>query len=190
MTFDALFEECNTMQSKLDAQREEIERLNRESTNAEVGQFGDNISSNNHQIANGKVEDLTGLGPDIAQLCSSCNQIIWLQAEYYLICSGCDARYCLPCNDGFRIGVTFCNTCDGREGYCNECRLKRRSCGKNDCKDCKRVTFDALLAKYNMKQAQVESQQEEIERMLQEKACLPFSLLDILSFQIEMEESC
>ena len=165
VTFDALFEECNTMQSKLDAQRKEIEVLNRESTNAEVGQFGDNISSNNHQIANGKVEDETGLEPDIAQPCSRCNRMIWLQADYYLSCSGCDARYCLPCNDGFRIGVTFCNTCDGREGYCIECRLKRRSCGKNDCKDCKRVTFDALLAKYSMKQAQVESHREEIERM-------------------------
>ena len=172
MAFDALLEECNTIQSQIDAQRLEIERLNRGIVNEETDELGDR-GSPNYQTDNVNVENETRLEPDTRQRCSRCNRMILLHgcfAEDLHICSGCNVRFCEFCNsvEGNHDNiVTFCRECDGdEEAYCcNKCRLKRRRSDRKDCWECKLATFYTLLAEYNMKQAQVESLREEIERL-------------------------
>ena len=170
MTFDALFEECDKNQSQINAQRLEIEGLHRESTITEAEEPADkNSPDSNSQTAN--VEDETGWEPDVVHSCSrpGCNQI-WLhnyETEYLPSCSGCNARYCAECDEN--DGMTLCRECDGQgTWYCDDCRLNKRKSDKNDCTFCKIVTFDVLLTEYNMKQAQIDSQREEIERLRQE----------------------
>ena len=137
MTFDALVEECDAEQSQIDAQRLEIERLKRESTNIEAEEPGDKISPN-YQTVN--VEDENGLEPVIAQPCSRsrCNEMIYLhnyETEYLPTCSGCSARYCVECDE--YDGMTRCSECDGQfTWYCDECRLNKRRSDKNDCAYC------------------------------------------------------
>ena len=161
MTFDALVEECDAKQSQIDAQRLEIERLKRESTNIEAEEPGDKISPN-YQTDN--VEDEYGLEPDVRQHCSRCNEFL---CSEFVVCN-CNARYCVECDEN--DSMTNCRECDGWEAYCNECWLKRFRSGKNDCAECKLIVFDKLLAEYNMKQAQIDSLEEEIGRLRQGQA--------------------
>ena len=165
IAFDALMEECLKKQSQIDAQRLEIETLNPESTNDEAQQLGGEISPNN-QTANGNVED-AGSELDTRQHCSRCNTF---EAVLPICGAGCNARYCRTC-DEYNISTTFCSACDGVTVYCNECwlQLQKRRSDKNDfarC-NCKVAKFDVLLADCNMKQAKIDSQREEIERLRQ-----------------------
>ena len=138
--------------------------MNPESTKDEAKQLGGEIISPNNQTANGEVEDETGLELDIRHHCSRCNIF---EAEVLPICSDCNARYCQTCTHQYNISMTFCRTCDCGTVYCNECWLSRSD--KNDFEhcNCKVAKFGVLLAEYDMKQAKIDSQREEIERLRQ-----------------------
>eukprot|EP00984_Skeletonema_dohrnii_P033756 scaffold31358_cov78-Skeletonema_dohrnii-CCMP3373.AAC.2 len=176
-TFDALLEECNAKQARIDVQRLEIEKLYRNTNIVNAGRLGDDIISN---FPNADGEEQTkeevqsesdcccecrydNCGYDNCGYCSRCNLYLCLKERDVFACSDCNIRFCVDCDE---LGLG-CKACDGDESYCKKCRLKRCRSDGNDCSDCKVRAFNALLEEYNMKPAQIDSQKVEIERLRQ-----------------------
>ncbi|KAL7427817.1 hypothetical protein ACHAXM_001010 [Skeletonema potamos] len=110
------------------------------------------------------VDTCTFCGVNDFALCSHCNEIFCNVCYEPFECSVCHVRHCPRCeNDGLEDVVTYClgGNC---EPYCSECRLISCREGTNDCNYCKGLIFDALLEECHVQQAQINSQQEEMER--------------------------
>eukprot|EP00984_Skeletonema_dohrnii_P016510 scaffold7349_cov129-Skeletonema_dohrnii-CCMP3373.AAC.15 len=99
------------------------------------------------------------------EVCSHCNEILCATCNNAPECSNCNVIYCQRCQDanGFEGVVTFCEN-DWCDPHCSTCRSNGCRNGSNNCSDCKAMVFDTLLEECNVKQAQIDSQQEEMER--------------------------
>ncbi|KAL7427816.1 hypothetical protein ACHAXM_001009 [Skeletonema potamos] len=84
-------------------------------------------------------------------------------------CKVCGIGCCERCaNHGFGSTVSFCAGEGCVKPYCEDCRLNSCRKGSNNCKGCKGLGFDALLEECNIKQAQINSQRDEIARLRQD----------------------
>eukprot|EP00984_Skeletonema_dohrnii_P016512 scaffold7349_cov129-Skeletonema_dohrnii-CCMP3373.AAC.17 len=84
-------------------------------------------------------------------------------------CSLCGIGYCQDCADNV-VGskVSICEEESGCEPYCDECRLSACRNGSSNCKGCKGMVFDTLLEEFDTKQAQINSQRDEMTRLRRE----------------------
>ena len=108
-----------------------------------------------------------GCGTAQYSFCGHCNQILCLCNDccHTNECMVCNVRYCPSCcKDHGLAEVTYCDDAMNCEPYCSLCRLE--SCkNDNDCGGCRKLIFDALLEEYNAKQALVDAQWMEIDRL-------------------------
>ena len=116
------------------------------------------------------VDSCNACDGEIFALCSQCNDIVCSECCDSYECDECNIVHCPRCRrDNNNLDeVTWCEAA----GYgsdcppqCSCCRLTGCKNGSNSCSECKSEVFDALLNECNTKQVQIESQNDELERL-------------------------
>ncbi|KAK1745670.1 hypothetical protein QTG54_003594 [Skeletonema marinoi] len=101
-------------------------------------------------------------------VCSNCNDIVCYECCDADKCDDCDIIHCPRCRDHSLEKVTWCEAagygsdCSPR---CSSCRLKSCRNGTNACTECRSEVFDELRDECDTKQVQIDSQNDEMERL-------------------------
>ena len=115
------------------------------------------------------VDSCNACDGEIFALCSQCNDIVCSECCDSYECDECNIVHCPRCRrDNNLDEVEWCEAA----GYgsdcppqCSSCRLTGCKNGSNSCSECKSEVFDALLNECNTKQVQIDSQNDELERL-------------------------
>jgi len=107
-------------------------------------------------------------GDDYFTVCSNCNDIVCYDCCDADKCYDCDIIHCPRCRDHSLEKVTWCEAvgygsdCSPR---CSSCRLQSCRNGTNACIECRSEVFDELRDECDTKQVQIDSQNDEMERL-------------------------
>ncbi|KAL7446469.1 hypothetical protein ACHAXM_010485 [Skeletonema potamos] len=100
-------------------------------------------------------------------VCSNCNDIVCFECCETEECEVCHIiNYCPRCcrdNVISENAVTWCGS--NCPSYCSSCRVRSCRNGTNSCTDCRSEVFDVLLDECRTKQVQIDSQNDEIDRL-------------------------
>eukprot|EP00984_Skeletonema_dohrnii_P006858 scaffold2436_cov80-Skeletonema_dohrnii-CCMP3373.AAC.11 len=120
---------------------------------------------------------------DIIDTCHHCEGANY---GYCLYCNRIHCKNCVAKDDRFECylcGIGYCQDCAGNvvgrevsicefgidcEPYCGDCRLSACRKGGINCNECKGMVFDTLLEECDTKQAQINSQRDEMTRLRRE----------------------
>ena len=104
-------------------------------------------------------------------LCSECNNIVCCDCCDCYECEECKIMYCPRCKRDNNLDEGTPSWCQAAE-YGSDCLPKCASCrltgcknGSISCTECKSEVFDELANECNTKQVQIESQNDELERL-------------------------
>mmetsp|Transcript_416 Transcript_416/g.955 ORF Transcript_416/g.955 Transcript_416/m.955 type:complete len:470 (-) Transcript_416:156-1565(-) len=103
-------------------------------------------------------------------VCSNCNDIVCYECCDADKCEECDIIHCPRCRRDHSLEnvVTWCEAADYGSDCsprCSSCRLKSCRNGTNACTECRSEVFDELRDECDTKQVQIDSQNDEMERL-------------------------
>eukprot|EP00984_Skeletonema_dohrnii_P006857 scaffold2436_cov80-Skeletonema_dohrnii-CCMP3373.AAC.10 len=133
-------------------------------------EFCSSLEGSHERLGSGLVDVCISCRGASFTVCSNCNGIVCYECGDIDECSDCNTRYCPLCrrDNDFDNAPTFCEAA----GYgsdcpprCSSCRLKSCREGTNACTECKVEVFDELRDECNIKQVQIDSQNDEMERL-------------------------
>eukprot|EP00985_Skeletonema_marinoi_P009150 scaffold4229_cov136-Skeletonema_marinoi.AAC.3 len=109
-------------------------------------------------------------GDDSFTVCSNCNDIVCYECCDAEKCEECDIIHCPRCRRDHSLEnvVTWCEAADYGSDCsprCSSCRLKSCRNGTNTCSECRSEVFDELRDECDTKQVQIDSQNDEMERL-------------------------